>query len=1254
MILKTSFAGALGRMTALGLLWALAPGAWAQSFSVSTLAGLPDSGSADGAGLAARFYLPTSLAVDGAGNVFVADTENDTIRRISPLGAVTTLAGSPQSPGAADGTGSQALFSKPYGVAVDALGNVFVADTYNQTVRQIFPAGGAATIAGVAGTAGFRNGPAAPGAPAAALFNYPYGITVDVNENVYVADALNNRIRKIANGCVTTLAGGGGSGSLDGAGANAQFSVPVALAADASGNVYVADYGNELIRRVSPQGVVRTLAGLAGTSGAANGVNNNATFFQPTGVAVDGATNVYVADTGNHLIRKITPDAAGVNWTVSTLAGAAGVFGDVDGMGSGARFYLPQGVAVDGLGNVYVGDSLNRTIRKITPAGFVTTLAGPDGSYGSADGPALNARFNEPYAVAVDGASNIFVADTFNHTIREISAAGTVTTLAGLAGVSGSSNGTNGAARFNQPTGVALDAADDLYVADFENSIVRKITPGAGTNWVVSTLAGVAGVASFANGPAAGALFNHPFAVAVDGASNVFLTDYGNQVVRLITAAGQVSTCAGSPGAAGYRDAAGTNALFDNPAGLALDGLGNVYVADSGNDVVRKIAPGGATTTLAGMGGVPGASNGTPGLLNAPQGVAVDGGGNVFVSDTANNILRRIASGGGLTTLAATAGFAGSADGPGPAAQFDSPIGIALDASGAVYMADLYNNVIRKAVSNYGQPLVLAPPPNQSAAAGSSVVFACVTSGTAPLSYQWLFDGSNISGATDAALSLTNLQAAAAGTYQLYLSNSLGQALGAATVLSVTAPPVIAANPGALSALAGSDVTLSVIAFGAAPLSYQWSLNATPLNGATASALSITGVAAASAGSYQVMVSNAFGSATSLAGVLQLLAPPQILTQPASRHSFPGAGVTLSVAAAGTTPLIFQWLKNGTNLIDSGDVAGSSSPALAVWPLSAGDAGAYSVAVTNTQGAVTSSVAVLAVGAAGGPLAVSGFNQDVVVPNTATGGNTSYYAESFDGTFAFYESNLDAISYTGGNGHTLGLPVSRTFASLTDGATVFQFAPYTANNVLYLTAAAPSGLLSLSSPAAYDSLSILAASANGGGNGSLVIQFSDGTSSPPLAFLADDWYVIAAGALTHFGRIYCGYYNAFYTDDYSGAAPNLYETTVDLDALGLNARPVAAVTFTMPDGVGTTTNTRTGVFALSGTASVALQSPQAAGGSICFSIQTLANAGYTVEQSTDLSSGAWQVYQHVSGNGQPVQITAPLTNRQQFFRVTQP
>jgi sugar lactone lactonase YvrE len=1143
-------------------------------------------------------------------------------------------------------------------VAVDALGNIFVADTYNHTVREVFPGGRAATLAGVAGSSGFRNGPAVPNSPSAGLFNYPYGIAVDANENIYVADALNNRIRKISHGYVTTLAGAGASGSMDGVGTNALFSVPVALAADGAGNVYVADYGNNLIRRVSPLGVVTTLAGTPGAGGSKNGVNTGAAFFQPSGIAVDNATNLYVADAGNNLIRKITPDSTGANWTVTTLAGMASHSGDLDGSGTNASFNLPQGVAVDGLGNVYVGDSLNRTVRKITVDGLVSTLAGPDGSYGNADGPAAVARFNGPYGVALDTATNLYVADTANDTIRRISPTGTVATLAGLAGVSGASDGTNDGAQFNTPTGVAVDGAGNLYVADYQNSMVRKIVPGPGTNWIVSTLAGTAGVNSFSNGPAATALFNHPYGVGVDGLTNVYVTDYGNQVVRLISAAGIVSTYAGNPGASGYANGSGTNVLFDNPAGLALDSTGNLYVADSGNNVVRKIAPGGATSTIAGEEGVTGSANGPLGLFNSPLGVAVDASNNVFVADAGNNTIRMIAAGGGLSTVAATARFAGSADGISNAAQFDNPIGLAVDASGNVYVADVFNNAIRKMSPYFGQAQVLTPSPNQSATAGANVTFVPLTVGTEAVTYQWLFDGTNIPGATAANLTLTNVQGTSAGSYQLIVSNGFGASIGAVTVLTVAEAPMITVQPGELAVPPGSNAIFSVTALGAAPLNYQWTFDGTTVSGATASFLAINNMTAANEGSYQVTVSNSYGLVTSLVGLLQLQAPPQILAAPADQISFPGASVQLRASASGTTPLLFQWLKNGTNLIDGGHVAGSTTPTLGLEPFSAVDVGQYSVVVSNTLGAVTSSLATLSIGAPGAAVSVFGFNLDVVVENSAspTDTRTSDYAAPFDavGQFAFYETNLDAISYTGGTGHTLGLPQNRSFVSQLDGVTVFQFASYTANNVLYLTQSAPSGTLTLSTATVFDSLSILAASANGGGNGSCVLEFSDGSSSPPLSFQASDWYFIADGALTHFGRIYCGYFNAFYTDDYSGPAPNLYQTTIDLAVLGLNTMPVTAVTFSMPNGPDTTSNTTTGIFAISGTPSVALQSPQLSGGNFNFSFPTEDNQSYTIEQTTNLSVGAWQFYENVTGNGAAMQITAPLTNRQQFFRVIQP
>ncbi len=692
-------------VSGLFVLFTLPVAAQTNPLVVSTVAGLANFGSADGIGSAAKFLLPGGVAVDGAGNVYVADADNDTIREVTSAGVVSTLAGTEQVSGTNDGTGSAARFNLPYGVAVDSLGNVFVADTYNQTIRQVTTNGGVTTFAGLAGMAGFRNGSTSSDPSIGAVFSYPYGIAVDGSNNIYVADTYNNMIRMIANGSgtVMTLAGGLASGTNNGTGTNAQFHEPFALAADGAGNVYVADTYNYLIRRITPAGVVTNLAG-SGSIGTNDGIGANAQFAFPTGIAVDGATNIYVADYTNQVIREIT--LVGANWVVSTLAGDMQAYGDGDGISPQATFYNPWGVAVDSATNVYVGDSGNGTIRKITPGVFTLTLtstltlAGPDGSYGLADGPAAQGRFHQPFGVAVDGASNLYVADYYNNCIREVTAAGTVTTLAGsVNGDIGSADGTNNNAAFYYPSGLCVDAATNIYVADSYNSTVRKITPDAAhSNWVTTTIAGQVENFNYADGIGSNALFYVPSAVAVDSATNLYVADTYNDAIRMIIPNGTVSTYAGNPNVnAGYMDATGTNALFNTPNGIAVDINSNVYVADSGNNAIRQIAPGGVVTTL---------TNG--GLFNFPEGVAVDGVGNVYVANTGANTILGINAGGKVTTtIAGTAGLVGSADGLGSAAQFDTPVGLAVDASGNVYVADVLNNTIRKGTPYTAQTAVL-------------------------------------------------------------------------------------------------------------------------------------------------------------------------------------------------------------------------------------------------------------------------------------------------------------------------------------------------------------------------------------------------------------------------------------------------------------------------------------------------------------------------------------------------------------------
>ena len=345
------------------------PAAFAQSLVITTLAGQAGaaSGYINATGSAARFYDPRGPAVDTNGNIYVADSVNNVIRKVTPAGVVTTFTGT-QSGGYLDGTTSTALFSNPRGVAISSGGVIYIADWGNNAIRSIGPTGAVTTVAGCP--------------PAVCPAGSPPGAT-------------------------------------DGPAALARFSIPTGVATDSNGNVYVADYGNNTIRKIAG-GSVSTPAGLAGVHGSTDGTGSAALFFSPVSVAVDGSGNVYVADFSNDTIRKMTP--AGV---VTTLAGLAGFVQYADGTGSAARFIDPLSVATDSSGNVYVGDGAN-TIRKITPSGVVTTVAGcppascPAGApSGTADGTGSAAGFHSPYGLVVDSSGHVYIADTVNNAIRK-------------------------------------------------------------------------------------------------------------------------------------------------------------------------------------------------------------------------------------------------------------------------------------------------------------------------------------------------------------------------------------------------------------------------------------------------------------------------------------------------------------------------------------------------------------------------------------------------------------------------------------------------------------------------------------------------------------------------------------------------------------------------------------------------------------------------------------------------------------------
>jgi len=605
----------------------------------------------------------------------------------------------------------------PFDLALDASGNLYVSDAFDNVVCKI---GANNTVSLVAGKFDFAKGGYADGTGANALFNYQHGIVTDASGNIFVCDYSNARIRKVTpTGVVSTFAGGSTSGETDGVGTSASFTNIISITKDASDNLYVAENSTD-IRKITPAGVVSTffkglpdMSGFgnitlspsgdfyissrqaqeifklsktgvlsifagSGTKGAADGLGIAATFSFPTGITTDAAGNVYVSDQGANIIRKITSSGM-----VTTIAGS-GTAGVTNGIGNKASFNTPSGLVIDAIGNIYVADQGNNAIRKITPTGVVSTVL--SGVALPVDGGSNVATFSQPAGLVSDVNNNIYVADAGNNLIRKISAAGTVTTFAGTAGKKGSADGGSGTATFNTPTGVCFDASGNLFVADYGNNELRKVTS---TGSVTSMALFVA--ANGASGP-----LNNPTGVAIDANGSIFYTNtYWGTICKIANNLNSTFSD-GDPG--GFY-----GKFFVQPYGITVDKSGNVYVADTENSRICKITPTGSTTTVAGAyssGNFPisGSNNGTgiSASFNHPKGIAVDGAGNIYVADTGNNLIRKITPGGVVTTLAGLL-TAGSADGNATVASFNAPAGITINAAGtALYVSDTGNGLIRK------------------------------------------------------------------------------------------------------------------------------------------------------------------------------------------------------------------------------------------------------------------------------------------------------------------------------------------------------------------------------------------------------------------------------------------------------------------------------------------------------------------------------------------------------------------------------
>ena len=495
------------------------------------------------------------------------------------------------------------------------------------------------------------------------------------------------------------MAGTGAAGfSGDGGAATAaQLNRPSNVALDSSGNLYIADTGNQRIRRVDANGTITTVAGTgaAGFSGD-GGAATAAQLDFPTGAALDGSGNLYIADTGNQRIRKV--DAGG---TITTAAGTGtqGSSGD-GGAATAAQLNNPIGVALDGSGNLYLADTRNHRIRKVDAGGTITTAAGAEtqGSRG-VGGRATEAQLDFPLTwwwTTAPGTS-ISLIPAITASSRSMPAARSPRRRARGAMASEGMAVRTTAARLRFPHGVAVDGSGNLFIADTRNHRIRKV----GADGTITTVAGT-GTDGFGgdSGPASAAQLNRPAGVAVDGSGNLFIADTNNHRIRKVDAEGTITTVAGTRGQ-GFSGDSGpaTAAQLNGPHGVAVDGSGNLFIADTNNHRIRKVNAGGMITTVAGTGTAIFSGDGRPATaaqLNGPHGVAVDGSGNLFIADTSNHRIRKVDTRRTITTVAGTgtAGFSGDS-GPASDAQLNGPHGVAVDGFGNLFIADTNNHRIR-------------------------------------------------------------------------------------------------------------------------------------------------------------------------------------------------------------------------------------------------------------------------------------------------------------------------------------------------------------------------------------------------------------------------------------------------------------------------------------------------------------------------------------------------------------------------------
>ncbi|PZF71894.1 T9SS type A sorting domain-containing protein [Taibaiella soli] len=920
-----------------------------QGQTITTFAG--GIAAATGTGTNIGMGGPIGIARDAAGNIYVSDYTDNVVRKLTATGVATVIAGT-GIPGAAgdNGPATAAQLNHPWGLAVDASGNVFIADNGNDLIRRVDAVTG--IITRYAGW-GPGNGNSQGGGTATNVdLTSPRGVAVDALGNLYISEYGGNRICKVtaSNHILTVMVGNEyGTGGFSGDGGQADTAMiknPEMLLLDTAGNLYFGEWNNHRIRVINlASGIINTFAG-NGTSGSAgdSGLATAAQLTSPSGLARDANNNIYVCDYATRKIRKID---AGTG-IITTVAGNGLMTAPGSGDGGpalSAQLNDPRGITADAAGNLYISDNGSNRVRMVNATtGIITNVMGNGSTtYGGDGDPANNSVLNtySPSAVNVDAAGNVYISDAYR--LRKVDAAtNIISTIAGN-GIQGSSGdgGPATAAQFSNIVGTATDTYGNVYIADASDYKIRKIDT-AGT---VTTFAGT-GVSGYSGdgGPAVNAKLSGLSGLAMSPDKSIlYLTD-GSTIRQIMLNTGIINTIAGISGSSGTTGDGGlaTAATLYTPKNLATDTAGNIYIVDMYDNRIRKITitTGIITTFAGGSQGFQGDGGpSTAAKFHYPTDIAFDINGNMYIVDEDNYRIRRIdAVTGNISTISGTGNNAYPVDGgPAISASYWSPNCIAVDAAGHLYVGDFGVRRVR----TFTVPL--APSVRISASinnlcAGTTVNYTAtpVVGGTNP-SYQWIVNGTNVPGATSATYSYVPangdsvrcklISSASNATPATVISNTIGMT----TVSSAT--PAINITASQNNICSGSAVTLTAVptAGGTTP-AYQWKINGNVIPGATDATYNYqpanndTVKCFLTSNATCVTVSTAVSNDVTMA--VNPIVTPTVIIAPSQNSVCIGAPVTYTATATngGTTPS-YKWSVNGTIVAGATDSTYAYTPA---------------------------------------------------------------------------------------------------------------------------------------------------------------------------------------------------------------------------------------------------------------------------------------------------------------------------------------